>query len=250
MPGQGTIRHLRRMKSPFAFRFPPAVPLIVSLCLGFPCLFPAIGRAESDGELKMRLRESEREVERLRDKLHEAQRELGAKAERIEDLETALAETRKRGREPESSRKREVEKRPEASPASQKKKRVPEPPKPSPAVQKKPAAFSVDYEEKSAVNYEGRDKALAWAREQLAADPAARFEVVATADDSEYAEVNRTIAANRAKYLVDFLALSGIPGDRLSSVEGDGSGVGRRATITARIGAGEKPREEAGKKAR
>ena len=238
------ILHLRCMKSPVSLSSSTASLLFASLCLVLGGMLPAGLAAESEGELKKRLRESEREVERLRDSLHEAQRELGAKAERIEDLERALADgVKKTGKGSANPRKREAEKRGEAPSAPGKKRRVPEPPKPSPALQKQvavPAVFTLKYEANSAVNYEGREKALVWAKEQLADQPATTFEVSARADDSRYAEVNRTIAANRAKYLVDYLALSGLPRDRFSLIEAKENGGGRDATITANTATGEK----------
>jgi outer membrane protein OmpA-like peptidoglycan-associated protein len=189
--------------------------------------------AQGNDESKKRLRAAEKEIEHLRDNLHEAQRELASKTERIEDLEKELIAAKASGKNSEVTRKREKEKRPAMVAEPEKKRRVPEPPKPSLALKQKPAVFEVDYEVKSAVNYEGRDKALAWVKEQLAVNPSGSFEVLGWANDSPYAEVNATIAANRAKYLADYLTLSGIPKDRIVSVKAGEGESGPRARITA-----------------
>jgi len=197
-------------------------------------------RAENSEEAKKRLRAAEKEVEHLRDNLHEAQRELASKSERIEDLEKELIAAKGNGKNSEATRKREKDKRPPMTSDAGKKRRVPEPPKPSPALRQKPAVFDVAYEAKSAVNYEGREKALAWVKEQLKVNPSGSFEVLGWANDSPYAEVNQTIANNRAKYLADYLTLSGIPKDRIASVKAGEGESGPRARITALPGASSK----------
>lgn len=184
--------------------------------------------AEADEESKRRLKVAEKEIDHLRDNLHEAQRELAAKSERIDDLEKELEKWKRAGA---SEGRREKPKSKAKPVAAEKNRKVPEPPKPSPALQQKTASFEVVYEANSAVNYEGREKALTWLREQVEANPAITFQVLGWADDSTYPEVNRTIAANRAKYLADYLVLSGIPRERIISVGvGEGKG-GRRARI-------------------
>jgi len=193
---------------------------------------PVTARSEGGDESKKRLRAAEKELDHLRDSLHEAQRELAAKSERIDDLEKELSAAKGRGKTPVAAKKRELGKSPGDAPAPPKKRRVPDPPKPSPALRQKTITFEIDYEAGSAVNYEGREKALAWVKAQLEANPAGTFEVVASANDRTYAEVNETIATNRARYLADYLILSGVPEDRFVSVTNGDSGGERRARIT------------------
>jgi len=226
------------------FPSPSALSLFVCFVTGSLLVHPGPARAESNDESKKRLRAAEKEIEHLRDNLHEAQRELAVKSERIEDLEKELIGAKGGGKNAEVPRKREKEKRPPIAPEAGKMSRVPDPPEPSPALGRKPVVFEVDYEAKSAVNYEGREKALVWVKEQLAANPSSSFEVLGWANDSPYAEVNQTIATNRAKYLADFLTLSGVPKGCIVSVKA-GEGEQRpRARITALRGT---PSKDGGK---
>ncbi len=211
--------------------------LFATVLVGSLMIHSSPAGAQGNDESKKRLRAAEKEIEHLRDNLHEAQRELASKTERIEDLEKELIAAKASGKNSEVTRKREKEKLPAMVAEPEKKRRVPEPPKPSPALKQKPAAFEFDYEAKSAVNYEGREKALAWVKEQLAANPSGSFEVLGWANDSPYAEVNATIATNRAKYLADYLTLSGIPEDRIVSVKAEGGERGPRARISVLPGA-------------
>lgn len=233
MPKPPPNGHLRGMTPRTLFHSFPALSLLATALTASLFIEPCPLRAEGSEEAKKRLRAAEKEIEHLRDNLHEAQRELASKSERIEDLEKELIASKSSGKNPEATRKREKEKRPPMTADAGKKRRVPEPPKPSPALRQKPAAFDVDYEAKSAVNYEGREKALVWVREQLKVNPSGSFEVLGWANDSPYAEVNQTIANNRAKYLADFLTLSGIPKDRIVSVKAGEGEAGPRARITA-----------------
>jgi outer membrane protein OmpA-like peptidoglycan-associated protein len=243
LPKPGGIGHLRGMSDRHLI---PSFSnsLFAVFLIGTLMVHAGPVGAHGNDESKKRLRAAEKEIEHLRDNLHEAQRELASKSERIEDLEKELIAAKAGGKNSEASRKREKEKRPALVAEPEKKRRVPDPPKPSPALKQKPAVFELDYEAKSAVNYDGREKALAWMEQQLAANPSGSFEVIGWANDSPYAEVNVTIATNRAKYLADYLTLSGIPKDRIVLVTaGEGEG-GRRARITALPGA---PSKDGGK---
>lgn len=233
MPKPPPIGHLRDMTARSFFPTFPAISLLAAALTASLIVKPSPLRAENSEETKKRLRAAEKEVEHLRDNLHEAQRELALKSERIEDLEKELIAAKGSGKNSEATRKREKEKRPPMSADAGKKRRVPEPPKPAPALRQKPVVFDVAYEAKSAVNYEGREKALAWVKEQLEVNPSGSFEVLGWANDSPYAEVNQTIANNRAKYLADYLTLSGIPKDRIASVKAGEGESGPRARITA-----------------
>lgn len=232
MPKPRGIGHLRGM-TPRTFFSSLSTTLFAAALAGSLMVHSDPVVAQGNDESKKRLRAAEKEIEHLRDNLHEAQRELASKSERIEELERDLIAAKARGKNSEVTRKREKEMRPTMVAEPEKKRRVPEPPKPSPTLKQKPAVFEVDYEAKSAVNYEGRDKALAWVKEQLAVDALGTFEVLGWANDSPYAEVNATIATNRAKYLADYLTLSGIPKDRIVSVKAGEGDRGPRARITA-----------------
>lgn len=215
------------------FCSPRSLPWFISLLavvLGSGGFLPEL-RAESGEESKRRLKMAEKEIDHLRDNLHEAQRELAAKTERIEDLERELEKWKRSGTTEASEEKRGKSKAKPKSSAPEKSRKVPQPPKPAPALQQKAPAFEVLYDANSAVNYEGRDRALAWMRAQITGPSSLRFEVRGWADDSEYPEANRTIAMNRAKFLADYLVLSGIPREKVVSVGvGEGKG-GRRARI-------------------
>lgn len=219
--------------------------LIAATLAGFFVFSSSPVGAQGNDESKKRLRAAEKEIEHLRDNLHEAQRELASKTERIEDLERELIAAKASGKNSEVTRKREKEKRPAMAAVPDKKRRVPEPPKPAPALRQKPVVFEIDYDAKSAVNYEGREKALEWVRQQLAANPSGSFEVLGWANDSPYAEVNVTIATNRAKYLADYLTLSGIPEDRIVSVKAGEGECGPRARIASLPGTPSKEGEKA-----
>lgn len=230
LPQGSGFGQLREMTS-LLFCARPSLSCLGTIALiGMLLVQPGSVGAEMGEESKRRLKVAEKEIDHLRDNLHEAQRELAAKSERIEDLEKELEKWRRAG----GSEGRREKPKAKAKPAVvEKNRKVPEPPKPSPALQQKTPAFEVVYEANSAVNYEGRENALAWLREQLGENPDFTFQVLGWADDSTYPEANRTIAANRAKYLADYLVLSGIPRERIFSVGvGEGKG-GRRARILA-----------------
>lgn len=200
--------------------------------------------ADAEGDLKKRVKTLERELDRSRDKLHEAQRELAAKADHIEALERELKDRKERGKDSPKRERKVMEKEGRDKTTA---KRPPSPPKPGiPAQARKeesPArvatsapSYSVTYAAKSAVNYEGREEALAWAKEQLRAHPEAKLKFEGRANDSEYPEVNRLIATNRARYLADYLRLSGIPAAAIGSVSGaiskEGDPKGKRCEVS------------------
>ncbi|MEM9016176.1 MAG: hypothetical protein AAGC68_04120 [Verrucomicrobiota bacterium] len=79
-------------------------------------------------------------------------------------------------------------------------------------------SFLIRYEKRSAVNYEGRESALEFMQKRTSENSNARFRVEAGADDSDYRTVDKTIAENRANYLLAFLRTNGIPGDVFTEV--------------------------------
>lgn len=208
-------------------------------------------------EKKDRAHALEKELVHLRESLHNAQRELAKKNERIEDLEEELVAV-KAGARPEGERKRKapeertrkkeaVEKnpdpkgkpavKPEAKPAPEKAAKAPEAkpqpakakpaktaeaPKPAPKVAPKPQPrhFTVSYEKNSAANLKERETALAWVREQLKGKPGLGVKIVGSANDTEYPEANREIAMNRARFLGDYFVASGLPREAIVATEG------------------------------
>lgn len=227
-------------------------------------------------EKKDRHRRSAEEVEHLRESLHDAQRELAKRNERIEDLEKELVASksgpkpcedckskasgerdRKKGavetaaaakpvKAKVEAKKAEARKAPEAKPAKPAKTAQavpakpaakPQPPKaaPKPAAKPQPRLHTLCYAKNSAANLEGRDAALAWAREQLKGKPGLALKIVGSANDSEYPEVNRAIAGNRARFLADYFVISGMPREAIAATEGvvakTAADAGRSAVI-------------------
>ena len=91
------------------------------------------------------------------------------------------------------------------------------------------------YEQNSAVNYEGREKILQFVKRTLEDAPDARFSVLAWANDSSYRETDEDIAGNRARFLVDYLKIRGIPEEVFSTVRGEVSGKTGRNGRLARV---------------
>ncbi len=203
-------------------------------------------------EKKDRAHALEKELAHLRESLHNAQRELAKKNERIEDLEEELVAA-KAGAKPEGERKRKspeecarkkeaAEKKPDptgkpadkpaAKPAPEKPAKASEPkpqpaktaeaPKPAPKVAPKPQPrlFTVSYEKNSAANLKERETALAWVREQLKGKSGLGLKIVGSANDTEYPEANREIAMNRARFLGDYFVASGLPREAIVATEG------------------------------
>ena len=141
------------------------------LPIGLVVLLPLVAgsnlRGEDSLELKRRLRVAETEIEKLRGDLHEAHRELAVKAERIENLEREL-EGGQRGNGPSPNKVRKPSAKtgshtsvtPRRKPATEKRRATP-------SRGRVPEDLVVHYEAKSAVNYEGRERALAWVNFQL-----------------------------------------------------------------------------------
>lgn len=208
--------------------------------------------APNDRDLRGKLRETEKELDHARDNLHEAMKELAEQKEKVEDLEKALREEKERSRRSDRERaerekredreKKEARKegaktvaKPEAKP--QPKPQPQESPKIAPARKAQPAPrlFSFTCGEKQGANLEGREAALTWLRAQLERDPALRVRITGHANDSEYPVTNQTIADNRARFLADYLALSGIHRQVFAEVKGEVSGqkgeAGRRVLL-------------------
>lgn len=184
----------------------PILPVLLLLLLPFLAGLPL--RGEESGEAKRRLRAAEKEIEELRDDLHEAHRELASKSERIEILEKELQVLRNRKPGSDARKPASRESKPEVNEAARKPAREM---KAAPSKREKATpSFVVQYEAKSAVNYEGREEALVWVKSRLKQSPGARLILTGWANDTEYPETNREVAENRARYLADYLELSGI----------------------------------------
>lgn len=220
--------------------------------------------AANDRDLRGKLRETEKELDHVRDNLHEAMKELAEQKEKVEDLEKALREEKERSRRSDRERA-EREKREDREKKDSRKENAktaakpesksvaktepkPEPkesPKVAPAKKAQPAPrlFSFTCGEKQGADLEGREAALTWLRAQLERDPALRVRITGHANDSEYPVTNQTIADNRARFLADYLALSGIPRQVLAEVKGEVSGqkgeAGRRVLLEV-VGKGPK----------
>lgn len=192
--------------------------------------------APSDRDGRNKLRETEKELEHTRDNLHEAMKELANQKEKIEDLEKALREKesggKREGREKKMAKKedKEAAKKPDTA-------KKPEAPKSEPArkPQPVPRLFSFTCEEKKAANLEGREAALNWVRAQIERNAAVRLRITGHANDSEYGDTNQDIADNRARFLADYLAVSGIDRKVLAEVKGEVSKqkgeAGRRVLV-------------------
>lgn len=204
-------------------------------------------RPASADEKKDRAQALEKELAHLRESLHDAQRELAKKNDRIEDLEEQLVsakaggksnEERKRKAPEERMRKKEAAKpegkKPEpkvaAKPAPEKPKPAktpeakPQAPKPAEApkvaAKPQPRLYTVSYDLNSAANLKEREAALAWAREQLKGKPGLGLKIVGSANDSKYPETNRDIALNRARFLGDYFVAMGLPREAIVATEG------------------------------
>ena len=216
-------------------------PLLLFVFLPAICCFSLsspIQGAESPSE---RTKSLQKELERVRTSLHEAQRELAVKAERISALERKIEsgeskigtnspvegtpEKREnasaKGSSERSAKEKETSARKNEVPVSPKTAAPKVAPKVAPKTAVKP--YLVTYEKNSAVNYEGRKGALKWIKKQLEENKKRIFTISATANDTRYADTNREIAKNRGRYLADFLIANGIPKESLESIRSDAS---------------------------
>lgn len=196
----------------------------------------------------------ERELKHLRESLHEAHRELAIKADKIEELskelerisrETAKIDKEMRGAESKAKKstqgKDEVEKPALKKTSGEKMSKNAEDTcqevKKKPQESSSPAratSITIFYDENSAVNFQGRDAVLRFVREELKVAPETVFSVRAFANDSEFTQTNREIARNRAKFLVDYLAIRGVSGEVFREVVGrvsKESGEGGRKVV-------------------
>jgi outer membrane protein OmpA-like peptidoglycan-associated protein len=180
----------------------------------------------------------EKELIHLRDSLHDAHLELAKKADRITELEELLA---KRSGEVRSSRQERGTEKTVSKPGERKAAITAKttPPKPvgekpskqmggEPETRKEPVPIAherglvlrIPYEINSAVNYEGREKALQFVLNHLEKHPATLFSVAGFAYDSEFRAKDLDIANNRARFLAGYLKIRGVPGDALAQIEG------------------------------
>ncbi len=197
---------------------------LVAIAVFFLSLLPV----DAIADRAMTRAKLEKEIKSLRDTVHEANYELARKSDRIAELEAAL---KKLGAlEDEAPSKRVLLKEKKAS-----KKKNDEAPSVTVMVPTDDsckdsckegneksdgdstceesgsfAAVKIRYEKNSAVNYEGREKVLTFVKEQLEQNPVTLFSVLATANDSAFEMKDRDIAANRARFLVDYLTICGI----------------------------------------
>ncbi len=207
---------------------PRCYPALAALLLS--ALAPLTQAAPNDRDPRGRLRETEKELEHAREELHEAMKELAAQKEKVEELEKQLkdldspkpeGDRGKKDGKKESKKAKPEAKKPEAKKPESKKSEASKKPEAAKKPQPAPRLFSFTFEEKKAANLEGREDALQWVRTQLERNPAVRIRITAQANDSEYAETNQTIAENRARFLADYLALSGIDRQVLAEVKGE-----------------------------
>lgn len=191
--------------------FRPLFPVL--LLFLFPLVAGDTLRGEETGEARRRLRTAEKEIEKLRGDLHEAHRELAAKNERIDGLEKELDALRLRAPGREARKPTSRDSKPGMKVAASR----PGPDlKATPSKREKaPQSFVVPYEARSAVNYEGREKALAWVKSRLKENPEAKLVLTGWANDTGFPETNREVAENRARYLADFFVITGVSRDRL-----------------------------------
>jgi len=213
------------------------------------------GEPRQEGKALQELREvlakTRVELEKARESLHEAHKELGSKAETISTLEAKLSsvtaqlekaheELKKSGpatdtlakqeRQLEAGRKKVAELQAEIKALEKKatsaiaaakdsaKAKQPskaEVPKKTPAPSKTPVIDSISYDLASAVNYPERDRALKEVSEALKKSPKAKVEIIGHADDSSYAETNEDVSNNRAKFLAAYFVINGIPEERI-----------------------------------
>lgn len=97
------------------------------------------------------------------------------------------------------------------------------------------AMILIHYDADSAVNLEGREKALEFVQRVLKRSPGAVFRVEGGADDSEFETSDRVIAENRAKFLVKYLQYREIPVEVFREVTGVSSREGEGPKKYVRI---------------
>mgnify|MGYP001278477769 CR=1 FL=1 len=234
-------------------------------------LLVTVRPAQGD-EKKNRAQALEKELAHLRDSLHDAQRELAKKNDRIEELEKQLVaakacpkeegERKRKAPEARKPNKNRAEKKsepetaakpaPKAPPAKAPEAKPQQPVKPQPAKaaaapapqvapKPQPRLFTVSYEKNSAANLKQREAALVWARQQLKSKPGLGLKIVGSANDSEYPEANREIATNRARFLADYFVASGVPREAILATEGTVAKTKADAGRTALIQVVERP---------
>ena len=185
--------------------------------------------------------------------MHQAQRELAKKAERIQELERHLKSQNDRQRHPSeiamekmrreiaSLRKKNGEfarknaelarelaaVKKEAASRGNQTDRVDRSKKPEKGAPRHSRTITIRYGENSAANYEGREKVLEWVEKGLK-NGTKKFSIEGFANDSEYPDVCEVIAHNRARYLADYLILKGIPEDSLTVVSSIAEAKGER----------------------
>ena len=179
--------------------------------------------------------ETAQEDEKFLPKTH-AERKLSDAISKIRELEKRLiTEESKTPEVPETPEKKIAKGEEKAGPkkksrGKKQQKAVAEAPaeKPSsellkekaPEVKPAGAMILIHYLADSAVNLEGRERALEFVMGVLERSPDAVFRVEGGADDSEYETSDKVIAENRARFLVEYLKYRKIPAEVFREIEG------------------------------
>lgn len=82
------------------------------------------------------------------------------------------------------------------------------------------ATITIEFDQGTSVNEEGRDRVLRFVEQTLERSPRAVFRVEGGADDTEFIASDEAIADNRARFLVSYLVYRGIPEDAFLQIEG------------------------------
>ncbi|MDF1824486.1 MAG: hypothetical protein P1U68_07575 [Verrucomicrobiales bacterium] len=176
----------------------------------------------------------EKELNNLREALHEAHCELAKRSDRIVELEALVHRDEENGGKIEEEpvagkvahstgkghRRRRVEVDTDAKDARKGEGASSEKGESKGKENGCCVALTIRYDQNSAVNYEGRETVLNFIQGELEKNPVTLFSVVALANDSPFETTSLDIASNRARFLVDYLVISGIPDDVFVRVEG------------------------------
>lgn len=178
----------------------------------------------------------EKELQNLRDTLHEAHCEIAKKSDRIAELEAMVKQEKVSGGEMPSKpaaekatlrakpkKKKSEAVMPAAAKASSREGSKSQECESDCKGSESYAAIKIRYDQNSAVNYEGRDKVLSFVEKELEKNPVTLFSVLASANDSAFETKDLDIASNRARFLVDYLVIRGISDDVFVRVEGSAS---------------------------
>lgn len=82
------------------------------------------------------------------------------------------------------------------------------------------ASITIEFDQGTSVNEEGRDRVLNFIEQTLERSPRAVFRVEGGADDTEFIASDEAIAGNRARFLVSYLVYRGVPVEAFLQIEG------------------------------